>query len=196
MIDCDAEALDLYRRHALDPENPPSVSTLVRCFLRAPIVRHGGVKRAHYVSATREVWVPARWPEHWVAWNVAHELGEWWLGEIDYREPDVEEMAQWMAGALIAPRPFVRAAVAAFGRDLGELAPTLHLSQSATALRLGEVTGSPLALVTSKRIHVRGEGWVWPTEETIRGWAKKGPPDGLVKEPITDAPRRAVLRVA
>jgi len=125
---------------------------------------------------------------------IAHELAEWALERDGYREPDIEDAADAIGAALVAPRRAFAAAL----RDLGErydaLAATFLATESLVALRVGETQHEPRALVTPQRVRARGpESWAWPDEHEIRRAARTGRP-GLRRTKLTDDPRRVVLR--
>lgn len=125
---------------------------------------------------------------------IAHELAEWHLRHEDYREPDVEQVADRLAAALVAPRErFAR--LLREDRRFPVVARQLRATESLCVLRAGEVTGEPLALV-AERVRVRGEPWGWPeTEEEIRRLVVlPRAPRGLARARLRDDPRRVVLR--
>lgn len=126
-------------------------------------------------------------------WLSAHELAEIVLDEIGYREPDVEEVADRLAASFVAPRPALRRALRWLGVDIARLAKAFRTTQSIMALRLGEVTGRPLALVTPQRVHVRGEAFEWGTPGALRQLLTGSLPDGLERIAVTDAKGRHII---
>lgn len=124
---------------------------------------------------------------------VAHELGHWLLRRHDVDVHDEEAAADFIAGALLAPRRAFVAAVRTHGHDLTALAEAFDVTETSAALRLGEVLRVPLVVVAPSRVRVRGpEGWVWPPEPTLRRWARR-PGEGLRRTRLQDDPRRVVL---
>lgn len=127
---------------------------------------------------------------------IAHELGHYLLRTGGHVTPDIDEeaSADYLGAALIAPRRAFLSARRAIGEDLAQLAETFGITETGAALRLGEVTGQPLAVIAPASVRVRGEGWSWPDERTLRRWAQR-PVPGLRKTRLTDDPRRVVLDV-
>src|SRR5690606_30327780 len=82
---------------------------------------------------------------------VAHELAHWALGLLSGSE--AEARCDALAACLVAPRRAFQRAL----RDTdcyGELAELFGSTESCVALRLGEVTGEPVALVTPSSVRV------------------------------------------
>jgi len=127
---------------------------------------------------------------------VAHELAHWALGtRLTEDENDIESACDALAAALIAPRRAFLDAVRAYGTRLPRLARAFQTTESLTALRLGETTGEPLALVAPRSVRVRGAMYSWPGESQLRALAaarRSGP--GLRNTRLRDDPRRTVLR--
>lgn len=121
-------------------------------------------------------------------WAVAHELGHHALG-IDSSTSDNEDACNAFAAALLAPSRAFRAALAETGPSYTRLARWFLTSESCAALRLGEVTGCPLALLAPARVRVRGAEFSWP--EDLRG----SRPAKVRRATLRDDQRRVVLRV-
>lgn len=118
---------------------------------------------------------------------IAHELAHWALG------PEAtEEDCDALAAALVVPRRAFLRALRAHRYHIAELARVFDAAQSLVALRLGEVTGDPVALITRARVLVRGSEWAWPPERELRRLASS-PVPGVRVEPITDASGRIVV---
>lgn len=137
-------------------------------------------------------------PQRYALFAIAHELGHWLIarhglvGAAGVGD-DEERAADYLGGALLAPRRAFLAARRALGDDLSALAKTFSTTETGAALRLGEVLRLPLAVVAPQTVRVRGpEDWVWPDESTLRRWARR-PAPGLRKTRLTDDPRRVVL---
>lgn len=125
---------------------------------------------------------------------VAHEIAEWWLRRNGYTGEDAEQVADRLGAALVAPRQRVVWLVRRVP-SIKELAAAFEATESLTALRIGEATGEPIALVAPTRVRVRGEPWDWPSEAKLRQVARGPAPRGLVKVEL-EGPRRVVLRTA
>jgi hypothetical protein len=130
------------------------------------------------------------------AFVVAHELAEWWMRVREkYDGPDVENCANYIAAAIMAPRRAFQLALRAVGSDFVLLADEFGISESHAALREAEVTGRPRVLVSPALVRTRGDdAFVWPDEGTLRAWARGARP-GLRRTQLQDDPRRIVLDV-
>lgn len=193
MLSAESDALWLYSQAGIDPETPAAPAVLAAA-LGFRVERHSGLSRLAALQARESViFVSPRARPVGLGFGITHELAEWHLRRVRYTGDDVESLADHLAGALLAPAPAVRLWLGAVGRHLPELAGAFATTQSIVALRLGEVTGSPLALVTPRSVHVRGDSWSWGTEHDVRRAAREPASVGLERLPVTDAPRRCVL---
>ncbi len=122
---------------------------------------------------------------------IAHELGHHVLG-LDSSSRENEELCDAFAAALVAPGDTFRRAVATLGLDLPALARLFGSTESLVALRLGEVTGAPVALVAPGRVRIRGVDYGWPPAAELR--RKRLP--GVTKVRLRDDARRLALRVS
>src|SRR5688572_15014977 len=96
-------------------------------------------------------------------WAVAHELGHIAL-RLDSSSLANEDACNAFAAALLAPRRAFQAALRETGMSYTQLARWFVTTESCAALRLGEVTDVPLALVAPARVRVRGADFSWPTD--------------------------------
>ena len=186
-----------YRDARLAPEQP-HVPRLARALL-GPDALHRGPRPIHGPAALIRVgdaWrivIARSLPPRYALFAIAHELGHWLLARHGYDGDDEERAADYIGGALLAPRRAFLDAHRALGADLPELAESFAVTETGAALRLGEVLGVPLAVVAPQTVRVRGpEEWIWPDEGTLRRWARGRAP-GLRKVRLTDDPRRVVL---
>jgi len=123
-------------------------------------------------------------------WLVGHELAEWWYQQRGYRGEDLEQRCDALGAALVLPRRVLQAARRQHGDDVHAIAKTLRVTQSLALLRVGEVTGTPSAVVRKAGAIVRGEAYVWPVPLVLTG------PDehpGIKKVEIDDEPKRKGL---
>ncbi len=187
-----------YCSAGLDPERP-HVARLARALLGPEAIRRGPRPLHGPAALVRvgEEWriVLARGlPPLQAVFAVGHELGHWLLRQHGYDGDDEERDADYLAAALLAPRSAFLAARRVLRDDLPALAATFGMTETAAALRLGEVCRVPLAVVAPQTVRVRGpEGWVWPDEASLRRWARGRPLPGIRKVRLTDDPRRVVL---
>ena len=200
MLDADAEAGWLLRD--FDARHPPGARAVVRHHLGADaIIRVSGLIGAPaelaMVHGEFRIALRQRIGPEAERWFLLHELGEWRLKQLDYREDDIELVAEAIAAALVLPREAYRIELREHGRHFRSLARAFLTPETAAALRLGEVTGEPVAVIAPARIRVRGdEDWVWPPEEQLR-WiaAARQMPPGVRRVVLTDDRRRRVLMV-
>lgn len=192
LADAEGEALYLYERAGADPAAPPGPHALAEALgLR---IEHGGrgivgdAMLSGDVTRVRRRLSPAR-----EGFAVAHELAEHVLA--GRHDEGAEASANLLAACILMPRPAVLAAVAAVGRDLAALAAAFVVSETAMALRLAEIDGTPTLVVSRSWAWVRGAPFGWPeTLEGVRRLAKCTPPEGLELERLRDDPRRVVIR--
>lgn len=126
-------------------------------------------------------------------WLVLHELAEWHLQRIDYRDGDTEEQADALAAALAAPRPWYLQSLMNHGENFEALAHDFAVTETCAALRLGETTEAPVAVVAPERVRLRGgPQWAWPSLKRIRK-AARGAARGLRRHVLRDAGRVALV---
>ncbi len=93
----------------------------------------------------------------------AHEIAELMLSGIGIASEDREATADRFGAAILLPRPAVRRVLTnAPWEGLRDFASRLGVDQTTAALRFGEVTGDPIAVVTRKHTRVRGDLERWP----------------------------------
>ena len=193
-------AAALYYEVGAEPDEPQLQLRLARALLgvdSVDIVPPGVLK----TTRARLALVERRWTifvrrqaRAEMAFGLAHEIGHWALRREGYRGDDEELCADYLAGALVAPRRAFLRAVGELGRDLPSLAERFGTSESLVALRYGESTSVPLALVRPGLVRVRSQlEFVWPDEATIVRWAAGRAPRGLAKTRLTDDKRRVML---
>lgn len=90
-----------------------------------------------------------------------------------------------IAARLIAPRAAFLAEIGAVGLDLAQLARSFVTSEALVALRIGETTGRPVAVVDDKRVTMRGRiSW---TDSQARALALDTPA-GVHRTRLSDDP--------
>lgn len=198
LVDVEGEAAWLLR----DFDRPPGARRLVAHHLGVAVMTVRGMRGRDAETFTfhgrQRIAVRGRLGPVALRWALLHELAEWHLGAIGYREPDAEDAAEALAAALAAPRrAFLRAARHAPETRLPELAAAFAVTETCAALRVGEVLDVPLVVVAPHRCRVRGAPWGWPeTEEQLRRLVKLPPWPGTRRVELTDARRRVVLLAA
>lgn len=125
---------------------------------------------------------------------IGHELGHWILRREGVRVDNEEEACDFIGAAIQARRHCFQAR-ARETRDLKQLAFDFCITETNAALRIGEVTGEPVAVVAPHRVRARGEAWNWPDEPEIRRMARRGAP-GIVRTRLQDDARRVALFAA
>jgi hypothetical protein len=193
-----AEAL--YREAGFEPDEPESPVAIARKVIGADaveIVPPGALRftpaQLALVNGRWRIFVRRSEPQA-LTFSVAHELAHWALRREGYQGQDEERLADYLGACLIAPAAAFARAVKAVGDDMAELSEIFGTTQSLVALRWGERTSTPLALVRPGLVRVRSQlEFVWPDERTIRRWAHGTPPKGLAKTKLTDDPRRVLL---
>ncbi len=130
-------------------------------------------------------------------WAAAHEIMEWHAHDVGHRFAhylDKERFCDAGAAALLAPWRAFRRDVHYVGPVFDTLAASYGLSVTAAALRLGETTGTPVAVVAPLSVRVRGVPREWGTADELRRAALGPPPVGLRRTRICS--ERVVLRAA
>jgi hypothetical protein len=130
------------------------------------------------------------------AFALSHELAEWWLRVREhYVGEDIENAANGIAAAIMAPRRAFARSLREHGHDFAELAADFRTTETHVALREAELTRMPRAVISPRLVRVRGpEEWIWPEEAVLRRWARR-PIPGVTKVRLTDDPKRVVLDV-
>lgn len=129
-------------------------------------------------------------------WYILHELAEWRLQALDYREHDAEQQADAIAAALVMPRRAFLAELRHQGRRFSRLAKAFVTSETAVSLRYGETTTIPTAVIDPYQVRTRGDEYGWPAPPVLRGLAqaKRLPRDiGIERLSLRDDKRRRVL---
>lgn len=99
---------------------------------------------------------------------IAHEIAEWHLRQ--QQTANVEDLADRIAAALLVPRrAFQRIARAP---EWARLARRLRVTQPFAALRWGEVTLEPTAVVSPRGVRTRGAPWGWPPVAVLQQEAR------------------------
>lgn len=198
--DIEGEAGVLYRSTGFELDEPAPMLELARralgrgCVLQVHARAIPGDACLATVGGERRLYLRRGLSPERARWAIAHELGHWALG-VDSSSRENEDNCDALAAALVAPRAAFRAALRECGDRYHKLAVWFQTTESCAALRLGEVTGDPLALIAPARVRVRGSEFVWPGEAELRQLAAKPRVPGVRKARLRDDQRRVAMRV-
>lgn len=199
MHDAEGEARLLLERAGYALDDVPGAGELVRAILGPGAVRRappsalrGAEGELVTMNGAPRIYVSSRLGPARQAFVILHELAHHALGAREHGGPELEQLCDGIAAALLCPRGAFRAAVCRHGLDWAQLALDFGTSCSVAALRYGEVMGEPLALVAPRSVRVRGAAWTWPDERGMRRLARHGGP-GLARAVLPDDARRVVL---
>ena len=174
--DVEGDADAIYARTGFDPEEPPAIGRLCLALTGFPPelakIRNEG--RCCRVGDDWRVFIRRGLPKERAVYITGHELAEWWFIHIGYCEHDVEERCDALGAALVAPRRAFRRATEALGHSAKKLAAAFRAPEQLALLRIGEVTGRPVALVRPTPI-VRGDDFAWPTGPALARALRRPP---------------------
>lgn len=187
---------DIYRAAHARPCRPEDPAKLASKLLGSGSVRFVGpeVLRRHNAAVARigeewRIYLRSDLDPVTQRFSIAHELAEWFLARHGIDAPEVEHSADAVAAAILVPLRYARAACAARGPRWKQLAMDFSTTESCAALRYGEVTGHPLALITASSIRERGAPLLWPSDDELRS---DTPCPGIKKARLRDDPCRLV----
>ncbi|HSC85857.1 MAG TPA: ImmA/IrrE family metallo-endopeptidase [Polyangiaceae bacterium] len=189
----EGEARWMLRRAGIEDDEPPPILELARRVvgLRVEQVPHRalpGDGQLATLHGERRIYVRTGLPPARLRWAIAHELGHLALS-LDSGSPENEDLANAFAAALLAPRRAYQLALNETGPSYTRLARWFITSESCAALRFGEVTDTPLALVAPTRVRVRGAEFCWPLEPTVARIP------GVRRATLRDDKRRTAMRI-
>lgn len=191
-MDPDSDATTLYELAGFDPTSPTLVLALARAVVRL-VPDHGPARLVRSVRGA--ITVPLHLPDAALQFEVARELARWFLlVHAEEDEPSLDALHR-LAAAIVAPAPAFRRA-ASRGRKLPRLARLFCCTESLVALRLGEVLGVEVALVSPSSVRWRGPARALPREahEARRlAETERPPPAGVDRVRLSDDPRRVAL---
>lgn len=164
------------------------------CVVPIPYLRQSGGGALVRVNGQARIYYRCHLPLERRSFVIAHELAHWCLGQGAGDELETERACDALAAALLTPRPAFLRAVSKHGARFTRLARAFATTESLVALRFGETTFEPLALVAPRSIRVRGAAYSWPSEPEVRALAVTSKP-GLRKAVLKDDSRRTTLMV-
>lgn len=165
----------------LDPDEPhPVARVCVAAIGTRPQARRLVGREGHYFTlrGVRSVVVHALVSPERQRWLVGHELGHWWYETRNANPEDLEARCDAFGACLVAPAVAFRSAVRSHGHRVHALARAFATTQAIALLRLGEVTGRPVAYLRAKSAIARGEDYAWPPMPQLAD-AVKRPPNGV-----------------
>lgn len=164
-------ALDAYARANIDPEDPPGPHTHAE--LAGVAIRYDAglcIGAAAYDSMRDIIWVRPGLAPHVEGLRIYHELAERELrGQV---HPDHDELCDQLAFRLRMPLPAYRWLAHQEGPHWTKLARPWRASHVAAALRWGETTDVPTAVLTPEAVRFRGAARRWPGD--LRALAERG----------------------
>lgn len=198
-IDVEAEAQAILKENGIDPFAKPWMKLLAACVLRKsanvrvvpnlPVV-------SRWLADADVIEVRAGLQRGMEDFGIAHEIGERRLHALRYRGPDPEAVANGIGAGLLLPRQYVQRVVRDLGRNVAEVAEAMDVDQAMALLRIGEVFGTPLALVSPQQVRVRGEEREWGPESNVRSIAAgRVVVPGVERTLLTDRPRYVGLTI-
>ena len=192
----------LFRRAKVELDDPPGTIALARRLFGDDAVReawHDGLvdgAKLVYENGRPRIYV-RRYIDHALRnYLVGHEVAEWALDCAGYCEDDRERAANAIGAALLLPRRAFLRSFRDHGFDLAELAAQYVAPWGAVALRVGETTDTPVALVTQSRVHRRDPHNELPRDLDLKRLARQtlDPWDSLAFVACCDAPGTFAVR--
>lgn len=135
----------------------------------------------------RRIYVRAGLPTQIEEWIIGHELGHYALS-LTGRE-GLEAECDYIGAAIQMRRSIFAARMREVRHDFRTLAIDFATTQTSAAMRVGEISNRPIAVLTPTRVYTRGELAGMAAEHVRRLSAA---PD-VRKTELTDAPHRTAL---
>lgn len=186
---------DIYRTTHLPLDEPAAPNDLCRGLV-------GSVPEFAYINCSAAVArVRGRWrifvrrgtPAAHMRFAVLHELAHVYYAGGGFSSADLERRCDRLGAALALPHVAFQKARKRT-EDICRVAREFITTQGLALLRLGECDGVPVALVTPRGVHLRGEPYPWPLREMMFGRIPHHLPVRIIW--ITDEPRRVGFVVA
>jgi hypothetical protein len=194
--DLEVLALTMLKEVGMTPLDPVCVVKLVQRLVGKEALRfapehvlpgNGSLVR---VGSEWRIYLRRSAPTHIKRFVALHEVGHFVLG------PDAsEEECNQLAAAVLLPRlGFLRERIER-RRHISTIARSFGSDETCAWLRLSEVTGERVAVVSPRSVHSRGrdkDRWLEP--DKLRELATCPTPKGVWKAKLHDDPTRMVLR--
>lgn len=189
LVEIEGEVGCVLRRGGEEGDEPPRILDVARRVTGNPVEvvpfrALPGDGQLARVRGEPRIYVRGKLSPQRLRWVVAHELGHLALG-LDSSTRENEDAADAFAAALLLPRRAFQSALREVGVSYSKLARWFATTESCAALRFGEVTDTPIALLAPERVRVRGAEFEWP-----EGW--RG--GGVEQTRLRDDRRRTVAR--
>jgi hypothetical protein len=130
-------------------------------------------------------------------WLAGHELGELYLLRTGLVVEDKEEWCDAFGASVVAPRRLVLALIEEHGHSVYTISHEAGVTQSVALLRIGELTGRPVALLRGgfSPTLIRGDFYAWPDAAGMLALARGA--DRSIAHPvkIVDEPAKVGLMV-
>lgn len=195
VADVEGDAVAATRMAGFEADDAPSVGEISLALVGVrPRLIEGldGEARLEPLADGWDLQVNPALPKSRQRFKAAHELGHWYYDRCGYRGADIEARCDLFAAALVMPRSVFRRAVRTLGHRVHALANAFATTQSAALLRVGEVTGRPVALLRWPEALTRGEPFTWPKSATLVRALREGK-DAVHPLRIVDEPNRVGL---
>jgi hypothetical protein len=195
--DLEGEVSRLYRFIRADEAAPPGILAITNGL---GINVHWGMPGcvpARFSWERCEILVRRRMSPVETTFWIAHEVAEYWLERVGVKAVEErEQFADALAVRILSPRPAYRKTVRAVGADFEQLGSIYTLSQTCSALRLGEAVGRPVAVVMPGRVLARGELQAWSERELRAVVRATEVPRELLRVKLSDRRGRIALLAA
>lgn len=196
--DLETLAVTMLKEAGMAPTDPVCVMKLVRRLVGEGALRfapehalpgNGSLVR---VGAHWRIYLRKSAPDHVKRFVALHEVGHYVLG------PDASEQeCDQLAAAVLLPRQAFLRERLEHRRRISTIARSFGSDETCAWLRLAEVTGERVAVVTPRIVRARGNDTeTWLGDAQLREFAAASRAPGLKKASLRDDPKRTVLRAA
>jgi hypothetical protein len=194
-LDIEGTAERVYREIGAEPTTALSPMKIARHVLGdgavrlVPATALPGVGSLARVRGQWLVFLREDAPLHAQRFVLCHELAHRLLGPSA-----TEHQCDALAAALLLPREAFLRALRQHRWRLAPMARVFCATESCVALRAGEVTTKPLALVTPRSVRIRGAAFAWPSAAELQALPETAKLPGIRRVSLQDDRARRVLR--
>lgn len=161
LAEWEGDVAEIYRFAGLELEDLPSIGELALRVTGTP-PRFAFLSQESKLTPAGEILIRHGTQERRATWLVGHEIVEWWLRRLGYRDPDVEDRANSTGAMLAAPYQMFKRAIRHHGHHVYDLAECFNVPQTLAFLRLGETTGRSVVAFRPYGNVARGDPYVFP----------------------------------